>query len=47
MWFHGNGELYETMLPAHESFANSLGMNIFVFNYRGVSHSEGILVEAR
>ncbi len=34
------------MMQVHEHFANAVGMNMFVFNYRGVGFSQGSLVEA-
>eukprot|EP00040_Diaphanoeca_grandis_P000034 m.14184 g.14184 ORF g.14184 m.14184 type:complete len:484 (+) comp10036_c0_seq1:364-1815(+) len=46
LWFLGNGEVYEMMLQDFEGISNTSGMNIYVFNYRGVSHSEGQLVQA-
>jgi len=46
MWFLGNGECYEMMLHDFQSLASFSGMNILVFNYRGVNHSEGRLVQA-
>lgn len=44
--FLGNGECYEMMLHDFQSLASFSGMNILVFNYRGVNHSEGRLVQA-
>lgn len=46
LWFLGNGEVYEMMMPDFESLAKSSGMNVYLFNYRGVSHSQGELVQA-
>jgi predicted alpha/beta hydrolase len=46
MWFLGNGEVYEMMLQDFQTLAAFAGMNILVFNYRGVNHSEGRLVQA-
>jgi len=46
MWFLGNGELYEMMIPDLQKLAVSSGMSILAFNYRGVSHSTGNLVQA-
>eukprot|EP00038_Savillea_parva_P004249 m.135621 g.135621 ORF g.135621 m.135621 type:complete len:483 (+) comp11420_c2_seq1:563-2011(+) len=46
LWFLGNGEVYEMMMNDFQSFSDATGMNIFLFNYRGVSHSQGTLEQA-
>mmetsp|Transcript_24146 Transcript_24146/g.63002 ORF Transcript_24146/g.63002 Transcript_24146/m.63002 type:complete len:482 (+) Transcript_24146:125-1570(+) len=46
LWFLGNGEVFELMMPDFQAFAEETGMNIFLFNYRGVSHSTGRLEQA-
>eukprot|EP00041_Stephanoeca_diplocostata_P019986 m.438234 g.438234 ORF g.438234 m.438234 type:complete len:514 (+) comp21441_c0_seq3:335-1876(+) len=46
LWFLGNGELYEMMLQDFHTLSDVSGMNMFVFNYRGVSNSEGVLEKA-
>eukprot|EP00048_Salpingoeca_helianthica_P003546 m.68346 g.68346 ORF g.68346 m.68346 type:complete len:479 (+) comp12765_c0_seq1:783-2219(+) len=41
LYFLGNGELFEFMLPELQVFAARSGLNIFVFNFRGVGYSSG------
>lgn len=41
LWFLGNGEVYEMMLNDFQAFSEATGMNMFLFNYRGVSLSTG------
>eukprot|EP00039_Didymoeca_costata_P007240 m.97640 g.97640 ORF g.97640 m.97640 type:complete len:503 (-) comp13606_c0_seq2:40-1548(-) len=46
VWFNGNGELYEFMLPDLQAISLLSGMNILAFNYRGVSVSKGQITQA-
>eukprot|EP00053_Salpingoeca_punica_P011050 m.99009 g.99009 ORF g.99009 m.99009 type:complete len:599 (+) comp15572_c0_seq1:237-2033(+) len=41
LWFLGNGELYEFLIPELQTFAAVSGLNVMAFNFRGVGHSEG------
>ena len=46
LWFPANGEVYELCLPEYHDLAATLGVNIMVFNYRGVSQSRGALQQS-
>jgi pimeloyl-ACP methyl ester carboxylesterase/uncharacterized membrane protein len=41
LYFLGNGELFEFMLPELQIIASRAGLNIFAFNFRGVGYSSG------
>lgn len=41
MWYLGNGELFEFLLPELQVLCARAGINIFAFNYRGVGYSTG------
>lgn len=41
MWLLGNGEVYEFLLQELRAVALESGLNLFVFNYRGVASSKG------
>ena len=41
LWFNGNGELFEFLLPELQVFAARSGLNMFAFNFRGVGYSSG------
>ena len=44
LWFLANGEVYELNMPEYLHMATTLGTNLFLFNYRGVSQSRGKMV---
>ncbi|EDQ86555.1 uncharacterized protein MONBRDRAFT_38377 [Monosiga brevicollis MX1] len=41
LYMGGNGEVYEFNLAIMEELAQTLGVNVFLYNYRGVAFSDG------
>jgi hypothetical protein len=46
VYLGGNGELYELLLDEMYNVAHDSGLGVFLFNFRGVSHSEGEVRDA-
>ena len=46
VYLGGNGELYELLLEEMFNVARDSGLGVFLFNFRGVSHSEGEVHDA-
>lgn len=46
VYLGGNGELYELLLEEMYNVARDSGLGVFLFNFRGVSHSEGEVRDA-
>ena len=45
LFFLANAAVYEFGFDEYAALGNEIGANVFVFNYRGVSHSRGTIIK--
>jgi len=45
LWFHGSGSDISQHLGGIEALHHELGVNLFIFDYRGYGHSDGTVTE--